>query len=81
MNCPDPRFHTSLQQRRYKLYTHAGVSEYWVVDLKNRQLNIFRNPTATGYTDRLILSEPNRFSPLAFPKISIDLTSFLPQVT
>ncbi len=64
-----------------KFYAHAGIMEYWVVDLKNRQLNIFRNPTATGYTDRLILSEPNRYSPLAFPNISIDLTSILPPVT
>jgi Uma2 family endonuclease len=64
-----------------KLYAKAEISEYWVVDIKNRQVNIFRNPTSTGYANHLILKEPNKFSPLAFPQISIELTSILPPVT
>jgi Uma2 family endonuclease len=68
-------------QVKDKLYANAGISEYWVVDLKNRQVNIFRNPTSTGYANHLILKEPNEFSPLAFPHISIELTSILPPVT
>ena len=67
-------------QVKDQLYASAGISEYWVVDLKNRQINIFRNPNLTGYAERLILSEPNKFSPLAFPQISIELTSILPPV-
>jgi Uma2 family endonuclease len=61
-----------------KLYAKAGISEYWVVDIKNRQVNIFRNPTPTGYANHLILREPNEFSPLAFPDIVLNLTSILP---
>jgi Uma2 family endonuclease len=68
-------------QVKDKLYANAGISEYWVVDLKNRQVNIFRNPISTGYANHLILKEPNEFSPLAFPHISIELTSILPPVT
>jgi Uma2 family endonuclease len=63
-----------------KLYAKAGISEYWVVDINNRQVNIFRNPTSTGYTNHSILKEPNKFSPLAFPHISIELTSILTSV-
>jgi Uma2 family endonuclease len=61
-----------------KLYAQAGIADYWVVDLKNRQLHIFRNPTPTGYTSHLILSEPSEISPLAFPHITIALTAILP---
>jgi Uma2 family endonuclease len=61
-----------------KLYAQAGIADYWVVDLKNRQLHIFRNPTPTGYTSHLILSEPSEIFPLAFPHISISLTAILP---
>lgn len=64
-----------------KLYAQAGIADYWVLDLKNRQLHIFRNPTPTGYTSHLILTEPNQASPLAFPSIAIDLTSILPPVS
>jgi Uma2 family endonuclease len=67
-------------QVKDKHYARAGIVEYWVVDIQNRQLNIFRNPTETGYTERPILSEPNSFSPLAFPQISIDLSSILPPI-
>jgi Uma2 family endonuclease len=61
-----------------KLYAQAGIADYWVVDLKNRQLHIFRNPTPIGYTSHLILSEPSEISPLAFPHITLSLTAILP---
>lgn len=61
-----------------KLYAQAGITEYWVLDLKNRQLHIFRNPTPTSYTSHLILTEPNEVSPLAFPNLTLTLTALLP---
>jgi Uma2 family endonuclease len=64
-----------------KLYAQAGIADYWVLDLKNRQLHIFRNPTPTGYTSHLILTSPNQASPLAFPSIALTLTSILPPIS
>lgn len=64
-----------------KLYAQAGITEYWVLDLKNRQLHIFRNPTLTGYTSHLILTEPNQASPLAFPSFTLTLTSIFSPVS
>ena len=61
-----------------KLYAQAGIADYWVLSPKNRQLHIFRNPTPTGYADHLILTEPNQASPLAFPSLTLTLTSILP---
>jgi Uma2 family endonuclease len=61
-----------------KLYARSGIPDYWVLDLKNRQLHVFRNPTPTGYTSHLILTEPNQITPLAFPQISLALTNILP---
>jgi Uma2 family endonuclease len=63
-----------------KLYAQAGIGDYWVVDLKNRQLHIFRNPTLAGYTSHLILTEPNQVSPLAFPDVALALTAILPPI-
>ena len=64
-----------------KLYAQAGIADYWVLDLNNRQLHIFREPTSTGYTRHLILTEPNQASPSAFPKLTLSLTQILPPMT
>lgn len=61
-----------------KLYALANIPDYWVFDVKNRQLHIFRDPTSTGYTSHFILSEPNETSLLRFPNVMITLSSILP---
>ena len=60
------------------LYAQAGIADYWVVDVQNRQLHIFRTPTPRGYTSHLILTEPNEMAPLAFPTLILSLTAILP---
>jgi Uma2 family endonuclease len=61
-----------------KLYARSNIADYWVVDVKNRQVHIFRTPTPTGYASHLILSESQTISPLAFPSIVIPISSILP---
>lgn len=61
-----------------KLYAQSGIEDYWVLDVKNRKLHIFRNPSPTGYTSHLILTSPNSIAPLAFPNRSISLIDILP---
>jgi Uma2 family endonuclease len=63
-----------------KLYAQAGIADYWVIDLKNRQLHIFRSPIPTGYTSHLILTEPSQISPLAFPDVTLSLTTIFPPI-
>ncbi|MFM7886313.1 MAG: Uma2 family endonuclease [Pseudanabaena sp.] len=64
-----------------KLYAKAGIADYWVLAPQKRQLHIFRKPTATGYIEHLILSEPSQVSPLAFPDCAIAITSILPPIS
>lgn len=61
-----------------KLYGRSGIVEYWVVDLKNRQLHRFRNPTPTGYTEHSVLDESEEVSPLAFPDLTLAISPILP---
>jgi Uma2 family endonuclease len=63
-----------------KLYARSNITDYWVIDVKNRQVHIFRTPTPTGYDSHLILSESQAVSPLAFPSILIPISSILPPV-
>ena len=61
-----------------KIYSRSNIADYWVIDVKNRQVHIFRTPTPTGYASHLILSESQTISPLAFSSIVIPISSILP---
>jgi Uma2 family endonuclease len=63
-----------------KLYARSNISDYWVIDVKNRQVHIFRTPTSTGYASHLILSDSQTISPLAFPAIVLPISSILPPI-
>lgn len=54
------------------LYASAGVGEYWVVNLPQRRLEVFRDPIVDtnqpfgyGYASRRILTEGEQVQPLA----------------
>jgi Uma2 family endonuclease len=63
-----------------KVYAKANIADYWVVDLKNRQVHIFRDPMPNGYENHLVLNESQVISPLAFPAIILPITSILPPI-
>ena len=52
------------------VYAEAGIREYWVSDLKNARLNVFRNLSNSTYQTELTLTE-GTLAPLAFPDITI----------
>ncbi len=60
-----------------KLYARSNIADYWVIDVKNRQVHIFRTPTPTGYASHLILSDSQTISPLAFPSITMPISFVL----
>jgi Uma2 family endonuclease len=59
-----------------KTYACALIPEYWVVDLKNQQVKIFREPIDGDYTVELTLNL-GEISPLAFPEITISIQRLL----
>jgi Uma2 family endonuclease len=67
-------------QVKDKVYAKAGIPEYWVIDIKNRQVHIFRDPQATGYASQLILAESQTVSLFAFPAVIMPIGSILPPV-
>ncbi len=54
------------------IYADAGIPEYWVMDLVESVLVVFRDLTASGYQSEIRINS-GRISPLAFPDISIDV--------
>ncbi len=54
------------------IYGNAGIQEYWVVDLKNLQLKVFRDLNNGNYETELTRTD-GEIAPLAFPDIQIEV--------
>ena len=68
-----------------ELYATAGIADYWVLDLNNRRLLIFRDPAplpaglgGTAYRTHLTLGPADAISPLAAPTVSFRVAELLP---
>ena len=61
------------------LYAEAGVPEYWVVNLVDRILVVFREPEEGSYRLRVSLEESSRVTPSAWPDLSFAVSDFLPR--
>ncbi|MBV8885435.1 MAG: Uma2 family endonuclease [Chroococcidiopsidaceae cyanobacterium CP_BM_RX_35] len=61
-----------------KVYARALIQDYWVVDLNERQVYIFRKPMSGDYTQKDILSDLSSIHLLAFPEIEVLLKEFFP---
>jgi Uma2 family endonuclease len=67
------------------LYAAGGIADYWIVNLVQRQLEVYRDPVADStqlfgfrYNSRTILDPPDKVSPLAAPHASITVLDLLP---
>lgn len=66
-------------------YATAGVPDYWVLDLVNRRLVVYRDPeplpaglAATAYRTRFTLGPTDTVSPLAAPAATVTVADLLP---
>ncbi len=59
-------------------YGSAGIPEYWVVDIPNRLLHVFREPVADGYATETILTPEDEVHPLAAPDAAVRVADLLP---
>ncbi len=55
-----------------KAYARAGIKEYWVVDLKNRLVKVFRNPVNGNYIEETTLTS-GEINPIAFEEIKVSV--------
>jgi Uma2 family endonuclease len=67
------------------LYAKAGIADYWILNLIDRQLEVRRNPGPDasqthgyGYADVTILGETESIAPLAAPQSIVAVRDLLP---
>jgi len=79
---------TTLRYDRRKKgprYARAGYQDYWIVNLIDKCVEIYRKPTADPsaplgwrYADVAVLSPPATIAPLAVPQNPISIADLLP---
>lgn len=71
--------------RKASVYARAGLDDYWVLDLVNRRLEVYREPVTDAtapygwrYARRDVLEASGLIAPLAAPTASISVADLLP---
>jgi Uma2 family endonuclease len=71
--------------RKGSLYARAGLTDYWILNLEDRVLDLYREPVRDAsapfgwrYSEREICDASARVSPLAAPGASIRVGDLLP---
>jgi Uma2 family endonuclease len=59
------------------LYAEGGSPEYWIVDVANAQLEVFRSPKDGEWTEHFTLTAKQTIRPISFPEVEFPLKDFL----
>ena len=71
---------TSLEfdrTRKMELYARSRIPEYWIVNLVDRRLEVFRNPQVSNYDIQLLLNAEDSVSPIMAPQTRLHVASLL----
>lgn len=58
-------------------YAQAGIQDYWIVNLIDHQVEIYRQPHGLEYTQKHVLKDSDSVSPLALPTITVTAMELL----
>lgn len=59
--------------RKPRIYARAGIPEYWVIDVKKREVVVHRNPSGARYKSVKTISDLSHVKSSAVPELVLDL--------
>jgi Uma2 family endonuclease len=57
---------------KLELYARQKVKEYWILNVQQHQLEVYRDPEGETYKTKFTLSRGQTVTPLEFPKITLE---------
>lgn len=66
------------RERKLTAYAKAGVREYWIVNLQQDILEVFRQPSDGKYQVALTFTAGQTLSPLAFEDVTVPVADIIP---
>lgn len=73
--------HNSLRHDRQKklpLYARSGIPEAWILNLRDKTLEVYREPSEGLYRSRVSLVDEDSVSPLSRPDAVIPVSELMP---
>lgn len=74
------------RSKKASLYAQAGIPEFWIVDLSERKLEVYREPATDatqpsghGYASVKVLGSRESMAPLAVPQAQVSVADLLPK--
>ena len=64
--------------KKAAVYARNGIPEYWILNLRDRTLEVHRNPVGDAYADQRVLTAEQGISPLSSPGVSIEVSELMP---
>ena len=58
-------------------YARAGIPEVWIANFRDRQIEVYREPTADGYAWQAVYRPGDSVAPAAFPDVAIRVEEIL----
>ena len=65
------------QQTKGLRYAQAGILDYWIANLTDKQIEVHRDPTPDGYKTVQVLKPGDVIRPLAFPEFEVAVSDIL----
>ena len=65
------------RQTKAPMYARAGIPELWIVNLIDRAIEVYRDPSPVGYQTVTVARRGEDLQPLAFPDVSIAVSDVL----
>jgi Uma2 family endonuclease len=63
---------------KLKAYARAGIAEYWIVNLADNAVDVYRQPAGEGYAEHFRRERNDQLAPAAFPDRPIAVAEILP---
>ena len=65
------------RDRKVQIYAKANIPEYWIIDVNQRQVLVFRQSVGETYQMQQVLGVADAVTPLSFPEITVQLAELL----
>ena len=66
------------RRRKILIYAQSGIPEVWLADLTRHQVEVYDQPTASGYARMRVIGADGSLTPAAFPDLSIPVAAVMP---
>jgi Uma2 family endonuclease len=59
-------------------YAKSGVPEYWIVNLREDVIEVYRGPQGESYVEKSIVKLGESVAPQAFPDTAVAVSEIIP---